>query len=215
MKVYESIIEIAMEPTFTRLRERNDELLDKLVPLRKTYCGTAGWKAGAIYSDEKALIDLLFWRAKEMGGRPASSGYVGNARNCVFSLLYGLFGIDVIAFLFDQAWVPAKDIVSFSPESFLDRLSVLERFSKKLKDGDKTPVRLQEARAYIRPGMGPQLKCFREDLHRLLLDNSLLELREFGELGVSLQRAGEEPNVAINIYHPYEEHDPEILKSAK
>jgi hypothetical protein len=59
--------------------------------------------------------------------------------------------------------------------------------------------------------MGMRLRHFREKKHRLLLNYSLRELRDFGELGVSLDEAGKEPDVEISVYAGYD-YGPEMLR---
>ena len=168
----------------------------------------------SFYDDGEELLKLLEHRDHGLGDRPVVSGYIGY-RNCVFSLLYGVFGIDVLRFLFDQDWVPSVEIDPFSPSKFLKRLSMLQREAEKLKDGAATPVRLEWADLYIRQGMGPALASFSEDEHRLLLDASLQELHDFGKLGLELQREGEVPRVEIHIWIPDGDYDSEILKFEK
>jgi hypothetical protein len=117
------------------------------------------------------------------------------------NLLYGVFGTDILAFLFDQAWFPGALINPFRIQRFLERLSVLERAATELKDETKTPVLLQETSHYLRDRMGPKLTHFEEDKHRLLLSASLRELRDFGELGLSLQ--GRDKPLTVTIHMPF------------
>lgn len=214
MKVYEGVIEIVMQPFFTRVSDANHEVMAKLEALRKRHKRKLSRSdVYSIYAHGQELLAHLEHRGHGQGDRPAVAGYIGY-QNCVFSLLYGVFGIDILRFLFDRDWVPSADIDPFSPSLFLKRLSMLQKEAKKLKDGTTTPVRLESADSYIRKGMGPTLVCFSQDEHRLLLDASLQELHDFGKLGLELQREGEAQRVHINIYIPYGDYDSETLKFA-
>jgi hypothetical protein len=215
MKVYESIIEICMREALDQFEERSEKEVRKLRALRKLNPVSRD-EFYDVETQESALLDLLWRRACVLTDRWGSNGYVGSFQNCVFSLLYGLFSADILAFLFDRAWVPAATINPFRPEPFLHRLAALERAAKKLKDGARTPVRLPETVAYIRAGMGPELNQFSERKHRLLLESSLRELRNFGELGLSLQQqGGEKQTVDIQITIFEGDYDPEILAFAE
>lgn len=50
--------------------------------------------------------------------------------NCDFSLLYRIFGIDLIGFLFDKPWVPRTTIDPFDSVEFLERLALLEEAAR-------------------------------------------------------------------------------------
>jgi hypothetical protein len=120
-----------------------------------------------------------------------------------FGLLYGIFGADILAYLLDQAWVPAATVAPFRPLLFLKRLSVLEQTAKDLRDGAKTPIWLSETAHYFRPGMGASLKCFNEEAHRPPLDRILGAFRRFGEEGLSLRMEDKGPKAYIHIFDPH------------
>ncbi len=209
MKVYEHRIDICLSPAHDDAIERDDEVKKKLWPVRERFfTPTKGAPAGTT-TQERALIRLFWGRASDEYKLARENGYVGSFHNCVFELLYGVFGADVIAYLFNQGWVPETTIAPFHPGSFLKRLSVLEETVRELKDGEKTPIHLPETTPYMVAGMGPELRCFREKKHRLLLDYSLRELRGFGDLACSRNWRGEKQIVYIQIYAPYGFNDPE------
>jgi hypothetical protein len=210
MKVYEYPIEICLEPVFDNASRRDDESQRELEPVYARYFTPVEDATEGTTTQERALIQLFWGHASHEHKLARENGYIGSFHNCVFKLLYGAFGLDIIAYLFDQAWVPTTIIDPFRPGLFLERLSVLERATKELKDGAKTPVRLPETAPYLRPGMGPELNGFSEEKHRLLLDYSLRELRDFGELGLSLQAENEKLSVRIHIWQPHEFDDPDI-----
>jgi hypothetical protein len=137
-------------------------------------------------------------------------GYIFSDVNCDLRLLHHLFGADIVGYLFDKTWIPiAKPVPTiyfprefipsdakfgetlgavvrpFRPELFLARLSVFERNFRQLKDGAITPISLPELTAYLRGDGGTRLQRFIDDEHRLRLEISLSELRDFGELGLS------------------------------
>ena len=70
-------------------------------------------------------------------------------------------------------------------------------------------ISLPQIAPYIAAGMGPELKCFREKQHGLLLDYSLRELRGFGELAASRQWKHDEQTVCIELHAPLGLHYPE------
>jgi hypothetical protein len=207
MKVYEHSIDILLSPTFEDAKNRDNEVKQRLRPVReRCFTPTKGAPAGT-KTQERALVRLLWNRASERYKSARENGYVGSFHNCVFELLFGIFGMDIIAYLFNQGWVPETTVNPFRPLPFLKRLSVPEEAARKLKDHAKTPVTLPETAPYLVPGMGPDLECFREKQHRLLLECSLRELRGFGELALSRRR--QEQTVFIQIYDPYGFDDPE------
>ena len=210
MKVYESVIEVCLEPAFKDARNCNDDLIRKLRSLRQKHEDiSVDLVVGCGLTQERALLDLLWQRACLSDKAAGRIGYVGYD-NCVFKLLYGIFGIDILAFLFGQSWVPAAIIHAFNPDLFLERLSVLERAITNLKDGTKLPVVLPEAKEYIQLGMGPTLNFYLEEEHHLLTECSLQELRDFGELARSLRDKKQELHVNIHIW----EYDDEVLAFA-
>jgi hypothetical protein len=212
MKVYENEIQIFLRPAFDNVSKHHDAVRTELRSVRERYFWPTKDEPAEMMTQERALIRLFWERASNEYKVARENGYVGSFENCVFRLLYGVFGADILAYLFDQEWVPDTTVDPFRPTLFLERLSVLERATKKLEDGAKTPVVTPETAAYFRPGMGPRLKCFREEKHRLLLDYSLRELRDFGELGLSLQAKNEKLSVWIHIFDPYDAitEDPEF-----
>ena len=60
---------------------------------------------------------------------------------------------------------------------------------------------LPETAHYVDDRMGPKLTHFEERKHRLLLSASLRELRDFGELGLSLQ--GRDKPLTVTIHMPF------------
>jgi hypothetical protein len=215
--VYDTTVEVCLDSAFGDNQDKNDELIRQLRSLRRKHDPMPQDLARSIYhTQEQDLLDLFWQRAclldKASGGR----GYVGSYQNCTFNLLYGVFGIDILAFLFGQPWVPKVIIRPFDPESFLDRLSVLERAAEELEDGTMTPVPVPGAATYVQKGMGPELESFKEEQHRFLLQASLQEIRDFGELGRSLRDAKQDLSVDIHIWTNQGQHedDDEIMKFA-
>lgn len=209
MRVYEQNIEICLNPAFDNATKRDDEFKERLRPLRERCFTPINGVLGGTMRQEKALVRLLWNRANVNYKLARERGYVGSFHNCVFELLFGIFGVDIIAYLFDQPWVPATTVDPFRPLSFLERLGVLEEAAREFKDGAKTPVTLLKTARYLAPGMGKDLECFREKHHRLLLEYSLRELRGFGELAYARRWRGQEQTVSISIYDPDGFDDPE------
>lgn len=214
MKVYDSIIEISLEPVFGNVSSTDDKAQRELDSVYDIYFKPTEDAPAGTMTQERALIHLFWERASNEHKVARENGYVGTSHNCVFKLLYGVFGLDIIEYLFNQSWVPSTTIDPFRPELFLERLSVLEQAATELKDGAKTPVKPPTTAPYFRPGMGPELNSFSEENHRLLLDYSLRELRDFGELALSVQTEEAKLSVDIQIYTPREFHDPEIMAFA-
>ena len=106
------------------------------------------------------MISLFWDRASNKHKLARENGYIGSYHNCVFRLLYAVFGLDIIAYLFNQTWVPDTTIDPFRPGLFLERLSVLERATKELVDGAETPVRLPGTAVYFGPDIGPTLRLY-------------------------------------------------------
>jgi len=209
MTVYESVIEIWLEPTLSRFEQHQKEFIPRLRALRRQHNPASGF--GGV-SQERGLLDLLWQRTCFQNEKVGSSGLVESFTNCAFKLLYGVFGTDTIRFLFDKHWVPKVTIEPFYPTLFLERLAILEQAAQKLQDGAKTPIRLRQTAPFVRTGMGPKLERFEEQKHRILLDASLRELRDFGELGQASQQPNENLRVGIQIWEPYGGViDPEIL----
>lgn len=101
MTIYDSVIEIIMQDVFDKSQKANDELTQRLREIRKEY------PVGPFeVTQERALLDLLWRRIDPDYSSVGENGYVGSFQNCVFSLLYAVFGADVIAFLFDRPWAP-------------------------------------------------------------------------------------------------------------
>jgi hypothetical protein len=194
--IYDHTIEIFMDDVLSALDDKYLEMAKELHAVRRMYIPQRTKD-----SQEWALLDLLWKRACVQIERSGSNGYVGPYCNCALNLLYGVFGTDVLSFLFDQAWFPGAIISPFRVQPFLERLSVLERALGELKDGTKTPVLLPETAHYVDDRMGPKLTHFEERKHRLLLSASLRELRDFGELGLSLQ--GRDKPLTVTIHMPF------------
>jgi hypothetical protein len=202
MKVYESEIEICLQPVFGNGSKRDDVAEKELRPVYSRYFEPSEDAPKGVTTQERALLSLFLDRASNEHRVARENGYVGSYHNCVFKLLYDVFGLDIIAYLFDQAWVPSTTIDPFRPRLFLKRLAVLERAAMELKDGAKTPVELPETTGHFLTGSKPN--DFSEEKHRLLLNYSLRELQDFGQLGLSLERKGQRPTVDISIYDPYD-----------
>jgi hypothetical protein len=209
-KVYENVIQIKLHRGIdTDERLYRDALERQLPSLREHYFKPTKEASKGTSTQEQAMIDHM---EEELAIDDEDLGVARSIRegDVVFRLLYGVFEADIIAYLFDQAWVPATTVVPFRPRLFLNRLSVLERVVDKLKDGARTPIWLEETNPFLRPGMGPKLKCFRDRHHRLLLKCSFRELRAFGEVGLTLPREAVAPRVEISIWNPYGLDDSEV-----
>jgi hypothetical protein len=211
--VYEHLIEVYMEDASSQTDQINDEMVNQLRAVRKLY-PVERHEMYDSTTQESALLDRLWDRACVLADAAGSNGYVGSFQNCVLRLLYGVYGIDLLAFLFDRAWVPWAKIDPFRPALFLERLVVLERAAEKLRDGTKTPLLMPETALYVRRGMAVELEHFIEEKHRFLLTSSLRELRDFGELGLSLERQGKAQTVGMHIYQQHDEPDPEVMAFA-
>jgi len=211
--VYQSLIEIILYPVFVEVFERHQAIQNELSSVSRFYRTSSTRDATKTKTQQQALIELFQVRASRKYKVARENGYIGNYHNCVLELLYGIFAADILKFIFDEDWIPETTIDPFQPERFLERLSVLELAAKKLKDRAKTPVQLPETASCVRFGMGPELKCFSEDKHRALLNYSLRELREFGELALSFQPTNENLTVDINLCPPYG-HGPKIMRFA-
>jgi hypothetical protein len=201
--IFEQVIEIVMEGVFDKIGDEAAKSLCELREKRKVY---------EEWSEERPFLDLL-WNRAEQNSAVGKNGYVGNYNNCTFSILYEVFGVDIIGFLFNQAWVPRTTINPFLAEHFLSRLATLEVAASRLRQGQRIPVLLPETAPYIPPGPEPEMKSFTEE-HRFFLNHSFRELRDFGELGRSLQQMGKELEVFINIWIPEGEHSDEIMAFA-
>jgi hypothetical protein len=207
-KVYENVIQIKLHKGFDHdeymyMRDLKKQFLS----LSDHYFKPTKEAPKCTSTQERAMIDRMKWVIDEKEPGVARSISEGDV---VLRLLYGVFEADIIAYLFDQAWVPATTVVPFRPRLFLKRLSVLERVVDKLKDGAKTPIWLPETDHYLRPGMGPKLNRFSAKHHGLLLKWSLRELRAFGEVGLTLPTEPEAPRVEISILNPVGLDDSEV-----
>jgi hypothetical protein len=212
--VYQSVIEICLQPVFEAATNRNEAVKRDLLSLCERYSVRFRDTNIDHTSQAKSLIGLFCMRfASHEHALARENGYIGSYHNCGFKLLYGVFGVDILAYLFDEEWVPNAVINPFQPELFLERLSVFERAAAGLTDGARTPLPLLRTSEYFRSGMGPRLPRFNENRHRLLLAYSLGELRGFGELGRSLRLTNKKPIVEIKIWSPYD-YDDEILRFA-
>jgi hypothetical protein len=188
--VYESEIEIVIREVFYGPRHETLEFAGELDSIRRQYpTDTQEW----------AILKRLSERASYVAC-DGKDGYIGGYANCAFSVLYEIFGADVIAFLFNQSWIPNKIVDPFFPGQFLDRLAVLESALGKLKEGDALPVLVQQTESHQWPGTSPTPSLFLDGKQGLLARHSLHQLRDFGELGVRLQRTRHNPTVDINIF---------------
>jgi hypothetical protein len=202
--VYESKIEILLANAFDKPRQQAIQRARECDNLRREY---------AEDSQQRAILDRLYdeiWN----GSFTAAQGYLGSYRNCAFSVFHQVFGVDVIAFLFDRAWVPLTTISSFQPGSFLYRLSVLEKTFGKFKDGDSLPALLPETVAFMWPRSIFAPISFTAKHHGLFLRHGFRELRTFGELGESMQFRQQNLKVDVYISAPDDEYDDEILAFA-
>jgi hypothetical protein len=207
VKVYESVIQIRLYQYAEEVE--STDLDNKLLKaLRLRYFRPTKKVPVGVRTPERGLIRLLELRAS--GPVVSFVKYIHSHHNCVLNLLYAIFGADIIAYLFDQAWVPATTVVPFRPRLFLKRLSVLELAVDKLRDGAKMPIWLAETDHYLRPGMGPRLNRFSAKYHGLLLKWSLRELRAFGEFGLTLSTKTRPPRVEISILNSVDLDDPEV-----
>jgi hypothetical protein len=209
MKVYEYEVDICLNSAHTAATSRDNKVKAELRPVRHRYFIPEKNAPAGTKTQERAMIQLFWARASDDYKTARDNGYVGSFHNCAFRLLYGIFGVDIIGYLFNQGWVPLTTIDPFRPDLFLQRLIVLEQAARELKDGAKTPVCLPETAPYAVTGMGPELLRFSETEHRVLLDYSLRELRGFGELGASRQWGGGDQTVSIQIYGLCGFDDPE------
>jgi hypothetical protein len=126
--------------------------------------------------------------------------YIGYGR-CSYKLLYRVFGIDVIAYLFNKHWIPEVTIEDFIPYRFLERLSVLERAAEKMNQDMTIPLRLSgDATRFALGKDGPGESWFEEDKDGFFLDHSLNGLRKFGRLTRLAHNAGIPFTVKINFY---------------
>jgi hypothetical protein len=199
--VYESQIEIAIHNVFDGPRHETLEFASEVDLLRRGYPED---------TQEWAILKRLSQRARE-AACDGKDGYVGSYNNCAFSVLYEIFGVDVIAFLFNQSWIPSKVVDPFFPGQFLDRLAVLESALGKLTEGDALPMLLNQAESYRWPGASPTPSLFLDGKHGLLARYSLHQLRGFGEVGVRLQRTHDNLTVDINIFTSEGGYADEIL----
>jgi hypothetical protein len=209
MKVYEYEVDICLNSAHTAATSRDNKVKAGLRPVRHRYFIPEKNAPVGGKTQERAFIHLLWARASDDYKLARENGYVGSFHNCVFRLLYGIFGVDIIRYLFNQGWVPQTTVDPFRPDLFLRHLCVLEQAARELKDRTKTPVCLPETAPYAATGMGPALLRFSESKHRLLLDYSLQELRGFGELGLSRRRGSDDQTVSIQIYGLCGFDDPE------
>jgi hypothetical protein len=162
MKVYKSDIQICLEPVFSDARRYDHNVRDELGSLHGR-CVDPVEKEELKYQDY-SLVELFWKRSDKQHKIARENGYLGSYHNCAFTLLYGAFGADIIAYLFNRKWVPSTTVDPFLAGDFLQRLSVLEGAATGLKDGAETPVRLPETAPYSISGMGPELEFFREKI---------------------------------------------------
>jgi hypothetical protein len=188
--VYESYIEIVIHDVFDESRHGTLEYASEVDLLRRGYPED---------TQEWAILKRLSQRASE-ADCDGKDGYIGGYTNCAFSVLYEIFAVDIIAFLFNQPWIPSKIVDPFIPCQFLDRLAVLESAFGELTEGDALPILLNPAESYRWPGASPTPSLFLAGKHGLLARYSLHQLRDFGELGMRLQRTHDNLTVDINIF---------------
>ena len=201
--VYDGMIEIWLEEPQDIFLKESEKRARTLWQLRRQFPTT--WNGDGVrkVTQESSVLDLLWKRACVLSEHSGANGYVGAYQNCAFSLLYGIFGADVVGFLFDRKWVDGVRIDPFQPEPFLERLSILERAMQSLKEDSKIPIVLAETAQFRRPGVGTKLNRYNKALHHLLVESSLRELHDFGECGVShLSNTGK----LVAKIHIYDEH---------
>ena len=160
--------------------------------------------------------------------RTGKCGFVGSHYNCAFSTMYQVFGIDVIGFLFDRPWVPFVEIARFNLPQFLQRLSVLERSYKALKQGDELPVSLSEPEPNLWAASVHGRPKFSDELHGFFLIQAFRELRDFAQASKTLKSYREaakrvpvefqddsDAEVFINLVDCYADHDADTLAYAE
>jgi hypothetical protein len=209
MKVYSYDIEVFLDPACEEAQARSRFETDKIAPSRNVYFAASKEVPEGVTTQERALIQLFWTRACREYKLARETGYIGSYHNCALELLHGIYGVDILAYLFDQCWVPTTVVDPFRPNAYLSRLRVLEQASHRLRHGTKLPVTLRGASAYAVVGMGEELKRFDEVRHRFLLDRSLAELHAFGELGAEFTRRSKPQKVHIQIWTPYGFNDSE------
>jgi hypothetical protein len=188
--VYESCIEIVIQDVFKGPRHETLEFASELDLLRRGYSED---------TQEWAILKRLSQRASE-ADCDGEDGYIGSYTNCAFSVLYEIFAVDIIAFLFNQPWIPSKIVDPFFPDQFLDRLAVLESAAGELTEGDALPILLNQAESYRWPGATPTPTLFLAEKHGLFARYSLHQLRDFAEVGMTLQKNHDNLTVDINIF---------------
>jgi hypothetical protein len=203
--IYESEVEIVMVEVFDKPREEALKRADEFSEMRRGY---------AKDSQEHAILDRLFDQDLNHTACSGKNGYIGSYHNCAFSVLYEVFGVDVIAFLFSQPWVPHTIIDLFQPKQFLTRLTVLEEAANLLREGDALPALLPETAPYLWPGIVHEPSSFLVGRNGFFLRHSFRELRDFGELGRRMEPDEKKLKVDINIFIPDGEYSPEILAFA-
>lgn len=163
------------------------------------------------------LIDLLC---------SGTMGYIRSNYNeeGLFSVLEVVFGVDPVSLLFSENW-DSSGPHPLNPKRFLSKLRLLEGVARTLKDGDSLPVirRVRRKLRYLPPknptrqagekhgralakalGVGglcsdqSKPRRFSRKRDEPAVAWALKELRDFGGLGVEIQKAGEPPCYVID-----------------
>jgi hypothetical protein len=175
-RFYESEIEVMLGTVCGHHIFKADEEIESLVRIRDQYIeGSQQYK---ILTNQITEI----WNSARTG----KCGFIGSHYNCAFSVMYLVFGIDVIGFLFDRPWIPFVEIDRFDPAQFLQRLSTLERHFETLKQGDELPISLSEREASLWSATVHGRFNFSDELHGFFLRQGFKELRDFAEAAKDL-----------------------------
>ena len=111
-KVYENVIQIKLHRGFDEDEYLYMCALEKQFPsLCDHYFKPTEEATKGTSTQERAMIEQMELAIREEDPGVARSISEGDV---VFRLLYGVFEADIIAYLFDQAWVPATTVTSWS-----------------------------------------------------------------------------------------------------
>jgi hypothetical protein len=195
--VYESTIEVAIVEAAPKPRGQDELIMDMRMS------GILG-----MFRELRLHVADVF-RYVRYTACKGKYGYAGSFCNCDFAHLYDVFGADIIGFLFGQHWVPYRVIDPFDPDSFLARLTVLERALAGIRIGDQLPVLVVETLAFRWSSYSSSSGTanFRtEDLK-----DSVQELKDFGKLGQRMRGRGQRVTVEVKVLSSEFRHPPDIL----
>jgi len=182
------------------------------------------------YVEGSQQYSILTTEINDLGNRARTGkcGFLGSHDNCAFSTMFQVFGIDLIGFLFDRPWIPFVEIARFNRPQFLQRLSVLERSYKTLKQGDELPIPLREPEANLWSASMHGRLTFSDELHGLFLTQAFRELRDFAQASKKLNSYREaakrgpvkyeddpDAEVFIQLVDSYGDHDADTLAYAE